>query len=131
MRQPFVTSDPLQLSRAVWRERAARPVSKIVAATRGLLQLPARALLALIWIYQRTVSPALVLLFPTCGCRFSPTCSHYAAGAIRTHGVLAGTALAVIRLVKCTPLHPGGFDPVPPLTRPRCFRVSAPHAARS
>ena len=83
--------------------------------------LPARALLALIRLYQRTLSPALPALFgPACGCRFSPTCSHYAADAIREHGALAGAWLAVRRLVKCTPLHPGGFDPVPP----RCVRVA-------
>ncbi|MBL9209686.1 MAG: membrane protein insertion efficiency factor YidD, partial [Opitutaceae bacterium] len=60
-----------------------------------------------------------------CGCRFSPTCSHYAAEAIRTHGAVVGVGLAAIRLVKCTPLHPGGVDPVPPRrTRPRCERVA-------
>ncbi|MSU23770.1 MAG: membrane protein insertion efficiency factor YidD [Opitutus sp.] len=91
-------------------------------------RLPGRALLAVIWLYQRTLSPALPALFgPACGCRFSPTCSHYAAEAVRTHGALAGGWLAGRRLVKCTPLHPGGFDPVPPPHRPapRCSRVAA------
>ena len=96
---------------------------------RRLGQLPARALLLLIRIYQRTLSPALpVLTLGRCGCRFSPTCSHYAADAIRTHGALAGTTLAVVRLLKCTPLHPGGFDPVPPRRTPRpprCTRAAA------
>ena len=82
--------------------------------------LPTRGLLALIWLYQRTLSPALPALFgPACGCRFTPTCSHYAADAIREHGALTGAWLAARRLVKCTPFHPGGFDPVPP----RCVRV--------
>ena len=91
------------------------------------VRLPALALLALIRLYQRTVSPALpALLGPGCGCRFAPTCSHYAADAIRTHGALAGTWLATRRLVKCTPLHPGGADPVPPRRpAPRCARVTA------
>lgn len=90
-------------------------------------RLPAFMLLGLIRLYQRTLSPLLpVLTAGACGCRFSPTCSHYAAEAIRTHGALAGVALAAIRLVKCTPLHPGGFDPVPPRrNRPRCDRVAA------
>jgi len=93
-------------------------------AGRVLAALPAGALLFLIRIYQRTVSPALpVLTLGRCGCRFSPTCSHYAAEAIRTHGALAGTALAAVRLVKCTPLHPGGFDPVPPRPVPQCTRA--------
>ncbi|MEO6873422.1 MAG: membrane protein insertion efficiency factor YidD [Opitutaceae bacterium] len=97
-----------------------------------LVHLPASALLGLIWIYQRTLSPVLPVIFgPACGCRFSPTCSHYAAGAIRHHGVFRGTYLAARRLVKCTPLHPGGFDPVPaPRTRPVCSAVAG-HASLS
>ena len=93
---------------------------------RFLARLPARALVALIWLYQRTLSPALPVFFgPACGCRFSPTCSHYAAEAIRTRGVLVGIWLAARRLVKCTPLHPGGFDPVPPRRgRPACARAT-------
>ena len=91
-----------------------------------LFGLPARALLALIALYQRTLSPALPALFGAgCGCRFSPTCSHYAAEAVRTHGALAGAWLAARRRVKCTPLHPGGFDPVPPRhSSSRCVRVA-------
>ena len=94
-----------------------------------LARLPARALLALIGAYQRTLSPALpALLGPTCGCRFSPTCSHYAAEAIQAHGALVGAWLAARRLVKCTPLHRGGFDPVPP--SPERRRASPPQCAR-
>ena len=94
---------------------------------RLLLRLPAAFLLLLIRLYQRTLSPVLPAVFGSaCGCRFAPTCSHYAAGAIRTHGVIVGGTLAAIRLVKCTPLHPGGFDPVPPRRpRPHCVRSSA------
>ena len=94
---------------------------------RLLLHLPATLLLLLIRLYQRTLSPVLPAVFGSaCGCRFAPTCSHYAAEAIRTHGAIAGVALATIRLVKCTPLHPGGFDPVPPRrSRPRCMRSAA------
>lgn len=89
--------------------------------------LPARALLALIRTYQRTLSPALPALFgSTCGCRFTPTCSHYAADAVREHGALTGAWLAARRLVKCTPFHAGGFDPVPPRrASPRCVRATA------
>jgi len=75
--------------------------------------LPAWTLGGLIWLYQRTLSPALVVLNPTCGCRFAPTCSHYARTALREHGLLSGLTLTVVRLAKCGPWHPGGEDPVP------------------
>ncbi|MBL6749130.1 MAG: membrane protein insertion efficiency factor YidD [Nevskia sp.] len=66
-------------------------------------------LLGIIRTYQRLLSP---LLGPRC--RFYPSCSHYAAEALQVHGVLRGSALALHRLVRCHPLHPGGLDPVPP-----------------
>ena len=92
-----------------------------------LARLPAAGLILLVRVYQRTLSPALpVFLGPTCGCRFTPTCSHYAIDALRTHGALYGIFLAVVRLLKCTPLHPGGEDPVPaPRSRPRCQAVAS------
>ena len=94
-----------------------------------VLRLPGLLLIALIRLYQRTLSPALpVITIGACGCRFSPTCSHYALEAVRRHGALGGSWLALRRLIKCTPLHPGGFDPVPP-AGPRC-RYATPAAAR-
>jgi putative membrane protein insertion efficiency factor len=70
--------------------------------------------IALIRLYQHTASPVLPLLLgPTCGCRFAPTCSHYAAEALQEHGLWAGAWLAMRRLVRCTPWHEGGIDPVP------------------
>ena len=105
---------------------SVRRWSRLVRASRWLLGLPAWIALSLIRLYQRTLSPALPALFGSaCGCRFAPTCSHYAAEAIRTHGVIIGIALGAVRLVKCTPLHPGGFDPVPPRrARPICRRTA-------
>ncbi|MSU69752.1 MAG: membrane protein insertion efficiency factor YidD [Opitutaceae bacterium] len=80
---------------------------------------PVRLLLALIRLYQRFVSPVLPAVFGSaCGCRFSPTCSHYAAEAVQVHGPFAGAWLALRRLVKCSPLHPGGVDPPPPRLPP-------------
>jgi putative membrane protein insertion efficiency factor len=74
----------------------------------------AAAAVALIRVYQNTASPLLPALFgPACGCRFNPTCSHYAAEAVAVHGVLRGGWMAARRVLKCTPLHPGGNDPVP------------------
>ena len=61
----------------------------------------------LIRTYQRFLSP---LLPPSC--RFHPTCSQYAIDAITTHGVNKGIWLAVRRILRCNPFHPGGFDPV-------------------
>jgi putative membrane protein insertion efficiency factor len=65
-------------------------------------------LLAGIGFYSRAISPALP---PRC--RFQPTCSAYAAEAITHHGAARGTWLALRRLLKCAPWHPGGIDFVP------------------
>jgi putative membrane protein insertion efficiency factor len=68
--------------------------------------------------YQLALSPALhTLAGPWCGCRFSPSCSHYALEALATHGALRGSALAARRLLKCHPWGPSGLDPVPPRAR--------------
>jgi putative membrane protein insertion efficiency factor len=70
--------------------------------------------LALIRVYQLFISPLLTAISgPGSGCRFHPTCSHYAAGAVERHGLLAGSWLTAKRLAKCHPWHAGGHDPVP------------------
>ncbi|ABC84122.1 membrane protein insertion efficiency factor YidD [Anaeromyxobacter dehalogenans] len=73
-----------------------------------------RALVLLVRIYQRLVSP---LLPPAC--RFYPSCSAYAVTALQRHGALRGSWLTVRRLCRCHPFHPGGVDPVPELTPKR------------
>jgi len=89
-------------------------MSPIRAASRGA-DIPAATAAGLIRIYQKAASPLMPVFFgPACGCRFYPTCSHYAIEALRNHGAIRGGWLAVRRLIKCTPLHPGGHDPVPP-----------------
>src|SRR5688572_21283007 len=123
---PLSVDQPNRTGGAIRFVTAGRLVASMA---RFVVRLPGLALLALIGIYQRTLSPALPVFFGSaCGCRFSPSCSHYAADAIRAHGAIAGVILAAIRLVKCTPLHPGGFDPVPPprRSRPRCARFCGP-----
>ena len=86
--------------------------------------IPARAASGLIWVYQKTLSPALAALNPTCGCRFAPTCSHYAREALIEHGLITGLFLTVRRLAKCGPWHPGGEDAVPLRPRPVCTKIS-------
>jgi len=78
-------------------------------AERSCRRGPVRAVLvATLRGWHRFVSPALGP-----ACRFEPSCSCYAATAIDRHGVARGVALALRRLVRCHPFHPGGFDPVP------------------
>lgn len=74
----------------------------------SLTQLPKRAVLAGIRLYQLILSPWLGRQ-----CRFYPSCSHYAMQAVEQHGVLRGSLLAARRLGRCHPFHPGGVDPVP------------------
>ncbi len=65
-------------------------------------------LIAILRGYQRWISPAL----PP-ACRYVPTCSEYAIEALAQRGVLAGSALALWRLLRCHPFVKGGYDPVP------------------
>lgn len=68
-----------------------------------------RLVILLLRVYQYLISP---ILGPHC--RFYPSCSHYAVEAIERHGLPRGMLLAVCRLSRCHPWHPGGVDPVPP-----------------
>lgn len=62
-------------------------------------------------------------------CRFHPSCSEYALGAIRSHGALKGTALAAWRVLRCSPLTAGGIDPVPERGDELVRRRHTPEAA--
>jgi uncharacterized protein len=59
------------------------------------------------------------LLAPWLGgaCRFAPTCSEYARLAVIEHGVVRGSRLAMLRILRCQPFHQGGYDPPPPRMR--------------
>jgi len=74
----------------------------------------ARVLTAAVVAYRRYVSPVL-----PARCRFYPSCSAYALEALARHGAVRGTALTIWRLLRCHPIHPGGFDPVPDPIRHR------------
>jgi putative membrane protein insertion efficiency factor len=65
--------------------------------------------MGMVRFYQRYLSP--LKGGPTC--RFYPSCSQYAYEAIAKYGALKGTYMAVRRVLRCHPLHPGGYDPVP------------------
>jgi putative membrane protein insertion efficiency factor len=84
------------------------PAEHLRRATQRLALLPRDALLLLVRGYR-------LLLKPWLGnaCRFEPTCSAYAIGALERHGALRGSALAGWRLLRCHPWCDGGFDPVP------------------
>lgn len=69
-------------------------------------------LILLVRAYQVVLSP----LFRGC-CRFEPSCSNYAIEALQVHGVFKGTLLAALRLIRCRPFGPHGYDPVPPKGR--------------
>lgn len=75
--------------------------------------LPGRVLQGFIRGYQLLISP---MLGPRC--RFYPSCSHYAQEALEIHGLRRGLWLALCRIGRCHPWHPGGLDPVPPTNFP-------------
>lgn len=83
--------------------------SKMSSTGEPVPTLAARVLIVPVVGYRRFISP---LLPPSC--RFYPSCSEYAVGALRTHGAIRGLWLAVRRLARCHPFNPGGYDPVPP-----------------
>lgn len=68
-----------------------------------------RLLLGLVRAYQRFLRPIL-----GGHCRFEPSCSRYAAACLEAHGAARGSLLSVVRVCKCHPFHPGGYDPPPP-----------------
>ena len=91
---------------------AARPRRSTAAAL----------LLALVRVYQGFVSP----LMPS-ACKFYPSCSHYAAKALEVHGARRGMWMALLRVLRCRPFSPGGYDPVP--ERREAVRVEAANSS--
>jgi putative membrane protein insertion efficiency factor len=71
------------------------------------MQMLKKSLVFFIKSYQVAISP----LFPR-SCRFYPTCSEYAITAIKRHGPFKGGMLGLMRIFRCNPFNPGGYDPV-------------------
>jgi uncharacterized protein len=69
-------------------------------------QFPRRVLVALVKIYQWTLSPLLGQR-----CRFEPSCSAYFIGSVQKYGAIRGTFRGIARIARCHPFHPGGYDP--------------------
>ncbi len=65
-------------------------------------------LIFLVRVYRAMLS----VLLPR-ACRFEPSCSAYAEEALARHGALSGVVMALRRILRCHPFHPGGYDPVP------------------
>ena len=111
---------PPGVANRVWNhDRKTEPVTTRTSSARrpvagvNAVDWPSALALRAIRLYQILLSPYLGRQ-----CRFYPTCSHYAAEAIHTHGLRRGAVLALKRLGRCHPLHAGGVDLVPLPERP-------------
>ncbi|MCH8921667.1 MAG: membrane protein insertion efficiency factor YidD [Planctomycetes bacterium] len=71
-----------------------------------IVGLPSWSLIALVRLYQLSLSP---LIGPTC--RFYPSCSAYFLASVQKYGALRGTLRGLVRICRCHPFHPGGYDP--------------------
>jgi uncharacterized protein len=91
------------------------PPRRGLPPARGPVRVVRALVVAPIVIYQRVVSPAIPRR-----CKYEPTCSRYAAEAIREYGILRGLVLAGWRLLRCNPWSYGGYDPV---DAQRVFRI--------
>jgi putative membrane protein insertion efficiency factor len=72
----------------------------------GLYHLPAWSLIGVVRVYQWTLSPILGR-----HCRFQPTCSAYFIESVRKYGAVRGALRGILRICRCNPFHPGGYDP--------------------
>ena len=86
----------------------AEETVRVEARRTQRVSLAAGSLIAIVRVYQLVLGPLM-----GGHCRFHPTCSHYAIDALREHGAMRGSWLALRRVLRCHPLSRGGFDPVP------------------
>ena len=80
-----------------------------------------KILIGLLRGYRYLISPWLGN-----NCRYLPSCSEYAETAVCTHGAARGSWLALKRVCRCHPWHPGGLDPVPPVAAPDPASATTP-----
>lgn len=73
---------------------------------RRVTNLPGLTLIGVVRAYQILVSPWLGR-----NCRFEPSCSNYMIGAVQKYGMLRGALKGILRICRCHPWHPGGYDP--------------------
>jgi putative membrane protein insertion efficiency factor len=73
---------------------------------RVLVGIPAGVLIGVVRLYQRLLSPLIGR-----HCRFQPTCSEYFIGSVRKYGAIRGAWRGILRICRCHPWHPGGYDP--------------------
>lgn len=78
----------------------------LMRAWRILFHLPAGTLILLVRCYQYTLSPLVGRQ-----CRFQPSCSNYFIGAVRKYGAIRGSGRGLLRILRCHPWNPGGYDP--------------------
>ena len=77
--------------------------------------------------YQLLIRPILHALGgPNCGCRYTPSCSHYFLEAVDSHGSLKGTYLGIRRILRCHPWGDCGYDPVPSSEEPNSSSQNSP-----
>lgn len=76
------------------------------SVARGIVRLPAWLLIGMVYLYRWTLSPILGR-----HCRFQPTCSMYFILSVRKYGAIRGAFRGILRICRCHPWHPGGYDP--------------------
>jgi len=94
------------------RGAAGAPLRRILGAVNAGIN---AVFIGLIRVYQYTLSPMLGQR-----CKYYPSCSNYAIGALREHGPIKGIGLATWRILRCNPFSNGGYDPVPPRHHHHC-----------
>ena len=106
--QPYLPEPLEEALGTAWHEHDYSEEPSLRTLPFRLVNIPRLFLLALIRLYQATLSRGL----PANSCRFYPSCSHYGYQAIYKYGALKGSWMAAWRILRCNPFNRGGYDPV-------------------